>query len=110
MTGSAAEVYSPTETLAPSERCQHQESWLRKLAEHAFANAPATRRKLEAAGLGPADLGYLDRLPRVPITRKDDLIELQAAEPPFGGLLGVPLQKLRHIFQSPGPILDPQGL
>src|SRR5438874_419879 len=109
MAKAGTEHYFTTEALRPNERRQYQASWLRELVEHAYTNAPATRRKLEAAGLGPADIQSLDHLPRIPITRKDDLIELQAADPPFGGLLGVPLQQLRHIFQSPGPILDPQG-
>jgi phenylacetate-CoA ligase len=97
------------ETLSPEARAGHQSTWLAALVQHAYANAPAMRRKLEAAGLEPSDVTTPADLPRIPITRKDDLIELQRAEPPFGGLLGVPLPRLRRVFQSPGPILDPQG-
>jgi phenylacetate-CoA ligase len=51
----------------------------------------------------------LDDLPRIPVTRKDDLPRFQGEEPPFGGLAGVPAAELARIFMSPGPIYDPQG-
>jgi phenylacetate-CoA ligase len=105
-----SDFYRPDlETLSPSLRAEHQSVWLRSLVEHAYATAPAVRRKLQAAGIEPASVSSLADLTRIPITRKDDLIELQRAEPPFGGLLGVPPDKLRRAFQSPGPILNPQG-
>jgi phenylacetate-CoA ligase len=37
------------------------------------------------------------------------LIELQRANPPFGGFLGIPEDQLARIFLSPGPLFDPQG-
>jgi phenylacetate-CoA ligase len=85
-------------------------SWLRRLVEHAYASAPATRRKLDGAGITPVDIKSRADFQRIPITRKDELIELQRADPPFGGLLGTKPERLRRMFQSPGPILDPQGL
>ena len=41
------------------------------------------------------------------ILRKDDVIELQKQNPPFGGLLAVPISDLQRVFQSPGPINEP---
>ena len=38
----------------------------------------------------------------LPITRKNDLIEAQKANPPFGGLLAVPQEEVERIFISPG--------
>jgi phenylacetate-CoA ligase len=34
---------------------------------------------------------------------------MQAEDPPFGGFLTVPVNQLKRIFMSPGPIYDPQG-
>lgn len=48
-------------------------------------------------------------LATLPITRKSDLLALQRAAPPFGGLLASNPQQLRRIFMSPGPIFDPEG-
>jgi phenylacetate-CoA ligase len=46
---------------------------------------------------------------RLPVTRKSDLMDLQKARMPFGGLAATPPSKLARIFVSPGPIYDPEG-
>jgi len=48
-------------------------------------------------------------LTSIPVLSKDSLPDLQAASPPFGGMLAVPVRDLKRIFTSPGPIRDPQG-
>jgi len=45
----------------------------------------------------------------LPITRKSDLPDHQAATPPFGGLTTVETGQLHRIFVSPGPIYDAEG-
>ena len=60
-------------------------------------------------GVAPAEVNTRAALARLPVTRKSDLITTQAAEPPFGGLNGVPVGALARIFVSPGPIHEPQG-
>ncbi len=86
-----------------------QASWLRDLVAYAYANAPAVRRILDEAGVVPDDVTGVGALERLPITRKDELLKLQRAEPPFGGFLGVPIGELGRVFMSPGPLFDPQG-
>src|SRR5215467_13710896 len=83
--------------------------WLSGLVAHAYANAPATRTILDAAGVRPSAWITDAALAHIPITRKDTLIELQAQSPPFGGFLAVPEEHLAHVFVSPGPLFDPQG-
>jgi len=82
---------------------------LREAVAWAHARSPHARRTFEQAGIGPSDVASLDDLTRIPITRKDDVPAMQAADPPFGGLLAVEPGRLQRIFASPGPILDPQG-
>lgn len=82
---------------------------VRVAVAHAYANAPAFRTRLDAAGLTPGDLQTAADLARLPILRKDDLLALQQADPPFGGLLTVPIGSLRRIFQSPGPLYEPEA-
>jgi phenylacetate-CoA ligase len=97
------------ETQDEATRRAYQGRRLRETVAHAFAHAPRTRASLEAAGVQPSEVASLDALARIPITRKDDLSALDAANLPFGGLLAVPVGKLQRIFMSPGPIYDPQG-
>ncbi len=82
---------------------------LREAVAWAHARSPQVRRAFDEAGIGPRDVASLDDLTRIPITRKDDVPAMQAADPPFGGLLAVEPGRLQRIFASPGPILDPQG-
>jgi phenylacetate-CoA ligase len=98
-----------TETLGPQERRAYLGGRLAAAVAHAFAGAPRVRRTLEAAGLSARDVRGLDDLARIPVTRKDDLPRFQAEEPPFGGLTGVPVERLARMYMSPGPIFDPQG-
>lgn len=71
------------------------------------AGVPALRRRVEAAGLRPEDLADLDALSRIPVLSKDELLERQRTDPPFGGLLA-PGARPRRVFQSPGPLYEPE--
>ncbi len=82
---------------------------LRDTLAHAYANAPYVRRVMDEAGVTPEDIRGVEDLPRLPVTPKARLVEIQAEDPPFGGLLGVPAGTVQRIFRSPGPIYDPQG-
>lgn len=76
-------------------------------AMRAAAPVPALERRLRDAGLTSADLTDTEVLSRLPVLAKDDLPALQAADPPFGGLLA-PDAAVRRVFSSPGPINEPQ--
>src|SRR5512133_2122072 len=97
------------ETLPEPERRAYLGGRLAATVRHAFASAPRARRTLEAAGVAPSDVRGLEDLPRIPVTRKDDVPAFQAEEAPFGGLAGLPVERLARVFMSPGPIFDPQG-
>lgn len=78
------------------------------LIQHLAQNAPGFAERLHKAGLEAAQIRTLDDLKALPVIRKDDLVEIQAAQPPFGGFLACDVTSLRRIFQSPGPIYDPE--
>lgn len=95
--------------MAPAARRRYQEVWLRGLIALAWERAPGVRKRMEAAGLRPKDLGSLDSLSRLPVIKKSQMPDLQKADPPFGGFCTVPLKQIRKIFVSPGPIFEPLG-
>ena len=66
-------------------------------------------RRLAGAGISVGDVAGVADLRAIPVLAKDDLPALQAADPPFGGMLAVPAGSLARIYRSPGPINDPQG-
>ncbi len=82
---------------------------LRHIVRHAYAHAPAVKSILDAAGVSPDDIQTMADLDRIPVTSKDALVQLQAATPPFGGFLAVPVDTLQHIFFSPGPLYEPSA-
>lgn len=82
---------------------------LAALLANLAARAPGFARRLQQAGLKAEDLRSLADLNALPVIRKDDLAGLQAADPPFGGFLACAPGELKRIFQSPGPIYDPEA-
>ena len=82
---------------------------LRHIIQHAYANAPAVKEIMDGVGASPNDIQTIADLDKIPVTSKDRLAELQAADPPFGGFLAVGLDTLQHIFLSPGPLYEPSA-
>ena len=97
------------ETLPWEEKKKVLENQLQRAAIIAFEEAPAMRKKFKEAGMGPTDIRSLEDLQSLAITPKEQMRQLQQASPPFGGFLGVDLNKLRRIYTSPGAIFDPEG-
>lgn len=73
----------------------------------AYDNAPAVKARFDALGITPGDIGGVADLEKIPVLPKDDLVALQQADPPFGGMLGLPLEQVTHICFSPGPLYEP---
>ena len=97
------------ETASPEAWRSYHDRQLKSLAEQAYKMAPAITNLFDRAGVKPAEITAVDDLQLLPVTTKTDLARLQAENPPFGGFLTVPVNQLKRIFMSPGPIYDPQG-
>jgi phenylacetate-CoA ligase len=97
------------ETMPRRDREQFRLGNLRDAVRHAYENAPAARKKMDEAGIKPADVRSVTDLAKIPLTRKADLKSIQKAELPFGGLAAVPPRAMRRIYVSPGPTYDPEG-
>ena len=50
-----------------------------------------------------------DALANIPVLRKPELMDAQAALPPFGGFVDESLLDGNRIFMSPGPVWEPQA-
>jgi phenylacetate-CoA ligase len=99
--------YDSLETRHPSDR----EAWLMNQMPRQVAHAKQKSAYFARlfADVEPDAIHSRAALARLPVTRKSDLIELQKAAPPFGGLTATPLAGLSRVFASPGPIYDPEG-
>ena len=70
---------------------------LQATVHHAYANVPTYRSKLDAAGVGPADIQILADVRRLPFTTKEDLRQSY----PFG-MFAVPMNEVARIHASSG--------
>lgn len=82
---------------------------LTRFVKSVYATTPAVKRIFDDAGVKPADIKRAADLERVPVTTKDQLVEMQKSNPPFAGFLNTQAKKLKHIFLSPGPLYEPHG-
>jgi phenylacetate-CoA ligase len=95
------------ETLPQKKRLEYLNQKLRGIIQYAYKNSIAFKNKMDSVGLKPKDIQTIKDLEKLPITKKAELVELQKKNPPFGGFEGVPVNELRRIFISPGPIYEP---
>ena len=97
------EPYDALETQSPAERTA--------LIAEALPKQIALARSLPGyAALQDVDAAAIDgraALATLPVLRKSDLVALQKAHPPFGGLTARAAHAFDHLHQSPGPINEP---
>ena len=115
----AYHAYRALERRDPAQRDAALLSALPGLIKAAQA-APAMAEHLAAhlAQVSPADITSWAAWAQVPVTRKTELLERQKAQratDPFGGYSTIGWRALRglqgaqRVFQSPGPIYEPEG-
>lgn len=73
----------------------------------AAARVPAFAQRLAAAGLRAEETTSVQALSALPIVSKDEVMALQHQDPPFAGLVA-PDAPIVRVFQSPGPLYEPQ--
>ncbi|WP_375551336.1 phenylacetate--CoA ligase family protein [Rhodophyticola porphyridii] len=100
MADQAQEFFDRLETRSADERLADQLAAVQAQIERVLS-AP------ESCLPGIAPIKDLDDLARLPVLRKSQLSDWQAAAPPFGG---IPVANVAHVFQSPGPIYEPGGI
>jgi phenylacetate-CoA ligase len=98
-----------TERMDRNERAAFKEKEAMRILAYAYENAPGYRNFLDERGINPHSVKKEGDFSRLPVLKKNRMPELHQSNPPFGGFLAVPLNKLKRIYVSPGPIYDPEG-
>lgn len=101
--------FDETETMTPEAREKYQNENLYQTVGYAYRNSPFARNLLDEAGVRPFSIRTVKDLELLPVSRKNDLIDAQKANPPFGGLLAVPVEQVERVFISPGPVYECQS-
>ncbi|HEY3911753.1 MAG TPA: AMP-binding protein [Stellaceae bacterium] len=100
-------LYDALEARDPELREAELMATLPALIAAAKERCPAYRSLF--AEVRPEEVTDRRALAELPLTRKSELIERQRRDPPFGGLVAVPMAELRRVFVSPGPIYEPEA-
>lgn len=108
------EFYDDKETMPLADRECYYNEVLRWFIRYAYENSPANKEKLDRAGIHPSEVNSFKDLERIPITRVDELTRLQKENPPFGGFLAVPPDRITKIAINPGnqyiPVAAEEGI
>ncbi|MGB3500253.1 MAG: AMP-binding protein [Mesorhizobium sp.] len=101
------EHFDALETRANEARERDLFSQLCVFLPEAAARSPGLAKWLSGHDLS----SVTDRssLAKLPVLRKTDLMEMQRADPPFGGFADMANLSGRRVYLSPGPIWEPQG-
>ena len=98
--------FDDLETMSPATREEYQLTHLAESLRRSYEASGTGREILQTAGLIPADIKNPGQLKRIPITRKNDIIELEKKHP-YAGFLTVPIEEVNRVFITPGPIYEP---
>ena len=91
------------ETLEPERLLGHQWRRFRGMAEELLASNQFVGRKWRAAGVRSVeDLRSWDDFRRLPLTEKDELVDDQTSNPPFGTNLTYALERYVRVHQTSG--------
>ena len=101
-------IYSRREVLDESERRQYCLIQLKDLLSYAYRYSEDVKKRFDRAQFNVEKFKTLADIKHIPILKKKELIFLQSMGPRLGGLLTKDLGELRRVFQSPGPIFDPE--
>ena len=87
------------------DRAQIQETQSRRLVELLQTIVPRNRfwtSKFKAADVDVASIKTLDDLQKLPLTNKQEIVESQTEQPPYGANLTFPSTRYRRLHQTSG--------
>lgn len=91
-----------TETISRESLARHQYQRLERLLTTLYGTNRFYTSKFDEAGIKPEDVRSLDDLTHLPFTLKDELVEAQAADPPFGTNVTFPPSRYIRFHQTSG--------
>jgi phenylacetate-CoA ligase len=102
-----SDFFDDLETRSADRRAA--ETLIRLRGQIGLAKRQTAHFATALADVDPDEMSNLGDFAALPVLRKSDLMDMQRADGPFGGLTATPTGKLARLYMSPGPILDPEG-
>lgn len=101
------DYYDNLETQSDKDREATLREALPVQIAHARDRSSYYARILE--GIDPDTIDSRAALATIPVTRKSELQTLQHESLPFGGLVTIDMDRITRVYQSPGPIYEPEA-
>ncbi|MDD5724229.1 MAG: AMP-binding protein [Syntrophales bacterium] len=98
--------FDDLEIRSPLQRETENNLRLSTMVDGAYLRSKRVREMLDDLNLKPSDIASVGDLEELPVTSREEVVELQRQEPPFGGLCAADVDAAR-IFTSPGPVYEP---
>ncbi len=100
------QYFDNLEIREPEVRTNSQFTLLPGLIRRA-KNLPGWAEQLKH--ISPEEISTWETLATLPVLRKSELWEKQKHQPPLGGFASPEAGDIARLFESPGPIFEPQG-
>jgi phenylacetate-CoA ligase len=94
------------ETMPCKDREDRLSQGLSEMARLGYHRSPFVRKTFDTLGVKPSDIRGISDLPKLPVIDRERIVEIEAADPPYGGLAD-PAARPERIFTSPGPVYEP---
>jgi len=101
-----SDYFDTLETMTRAERAAYQNKRLAEMVRLGFERSPKLRSIFHDCSLTPSDIQTVDDLVKLPVINRERLVDMEAQEPPYGGLAD-PDAVIERIFTSPGPVYEP---
>ena len=102
------EFFDELETMSAVARKKYLDRRLSETTAYAYRHSPAVKKLFDKVGVIPDQIRTVKDLEKLPVTRKTDLLEMQKADLPYGGVAAIPSEDIERVFISPGPIYEIQ--
>ncbi len=102
------EYFDERETMSRDAREAYFSEKLSQVVKYTYRKSTVMKKLLDEAGINPDMITTVRDIEKLPVLRKTDLIEMQKAAPPFGGVVTIPGDEVERIFISPGPVYEIQ--
>lgn len=101
------DYFDDAEAMSAGARQQYQERKLHKTLKNAFKHSLSARNIMSSVNITPANIRTPKGLQKLPVTRKNDIIELQKTNPPYSGLLTLKPEEVERVYVSPDAVCLP---
>jgi phenylacetate-coenzyme A ligase PaaK-like adenylate-forming protein len=101
-----SEYFDEKETMSRTKREAYQNKRVAEMVRAGFERSKRIRSIFQERGMKPADIRTVRDLVKLPIISREQIVEIEAEDPPFGGLCDSVAQ-IERIFTSPGPVYEP---